>query len=132
MLITCIYIFSLTLASMIGVSILKWNRFPEKRPCWLFDHDKRYLAMKEIKLEQDWHGCSNHQYRVTVTECSTIPNTYRLEWRAHKKGELIYYARWSCRRCSEMGEECFGSKQDWKIEHEQVVPDTKKWANWSK
>jgi hypothetical protein len=50
----------------------------------------------------------------------------------HKIGEKgIYLARWVCRRCPAMTEECLGVGKDWTIEHEKLVPDVKKWANWS-
>ena len=46
-----------------------------------------------------------------------------------------FVARWVCRRCPQMGEKCLGRNgggMDWKIEHEQLVPDQKRWANWGK
>lgn len=103
------------LAVMIGLTFLKWKRRSETRPCWFFGHDKRWLAIKTV-------GC--------VSGGDGKPFACSHDHQVGDRG--IYKARWACRRCPGLGEDCLDSKQDWTIEHEGLVPDTKKWANWSR
>lgn len=103
---------------MIAVRLLIWQWRPSTRPCKWFGHDRRYVA---IRLS----AC----VRADSPEASGrgFPCDHN-----HQIGDKdITIARWVCRRCPEMKEECFGRGKDWKIDHERVVPDVKKWANWS-
>ncbi len=106
-------------ALMLALRILVWQWRPHKRPCWLFGHDKKYVALKVS-------GCvpaNSPESSGRGFPCGDEHN--------HKMGDKgIYLARWSCRRCPVLGEECLGDGQDWTIEPEQLVPDVKKWANW--
>lgn len=104
---------------MAGLKVLKWKRHPESRPCWFFGHDKRWLAIRQAGPAVP----GNTPGSVSFI-CQGI--------HVHKLGDQPYYARWACRRCPLMTEECVGCDQDWTIEHETLVPDTKKWANWSR
>lgn len=105
-------------ALMLAVQILVWQWRPHKRPCSLFGHDRKYVAIKAV-------GC------VALSDPTSNGKPFTCDHH-HKIGDKnIYSARWACRRCPMMGEECLGNKQDWTIEHERVVPDVKKWANWS-
>ena len=104
--------------AMVAVRLLVWQWRPQTRPCKWFGHDRRYVA---IRLS----AC----VRADSPEASGrgFPCSHN-----HQIGDKdITIARWVCRRCPEMKEECFGRGKDWKIEHERVVPDVKKWANWS-
>jgi len=104
--------------AMVAVRLLVWQWRPQTRPCKWFGHDRRYVA---IRLS----AC----VRADSPEASGrgFPCSHN-----HQIGDKdITIARWVCRRCPEMAEECFGRLKDWKIEHERVVPDEKKWANWS-
>lgn len=111
---------------LIGViQLLVWRRRPETRPafirealCRWFGHDKYYVAIKISDC-------------VLLTDPRSNGKPFTCG-HGHKVGEVnIYIARWACRRCPILQEECLGNKQDWKIEHERLVPDVKKWANWS-
>lgn len=104
--------------AMILVRILIWRARPQTRPCKWFGHDKKYVAIRQS-------AC------VLASSPEASGRGFPCDHN-HQIGEKgIYIARWVCRRCPEMAEECFGRFKDWKIEHERVVPDEKKWANWS-
>lgn len=101
---------------LLAVRIFVWQWSPRTRPCKLFGHDKKYVAIRTYSV-------------VALNSPNSNPLTCS---HGHKIGEKgIYEARWSCRRCPLMGEDCLGKKQDWTIEHEKLVPDVKKWTNWS-
>jgi hypothetical protein len=103
---------------MVAVRILIWQWKPNTRPCYWFGHDKRYVAVKTT-------GC------VDLTDPRSNKKPFTCG-HGHKIGdENIYVARWVCRRCPVMKEDCLGTGQDWTIEHEKLVPDVKKWTNWS-
>lgn len=105
-------------ALMLALRILIWQWRPQTRPCSWFGHDKKYVAIKTV-------GC------VALSDPTSNGKPFTCGHK-HQIGEKnIYSARWACRRCPVMGEDCLDSKQDWTIEHERVVPDVKKWANWS-
>lgn len=103
--------------TMIGLKLWVWMRFPAKRPCCIFGDDKRFVAIRESTVSEPW--------RCPACRAKEGPP-------CHKAGDRYYAARWACRRCPVMGEDYIGSHQDWTIEHEKLVPDVKKWANWSK
>lgn len=90
-----------------------------KNPCKYEGHGKRWLAIRRTgpAVPGDTPG-------TVPFICAGVHQ--------HKIGDQPYYARWACRNCPKMGEDCLGCDQDWKIEHEELVPDVKKWANWSK
>jgi hypothetical protein len=103
---------------MVAVRILIWQWKPNTRPCYWFGHDKRYVAVKTT-------GC------VDLADPRSNKKPFTCG-HGHKIGdENIYVARWVCRRCPVMKEDCLGTGQDWTIEHEKLVPDVKKWTNWS-
>jgi hypothetical protein len=103
---------------MIVIKILEWRRRPETRPCKWFGHDRKYVAIKIC-------GCV----------ASDDPNASGRGFNCahnHKIGDKgIYIVRWICTRCPEMVEECLGREKDWMIEHGKLVPNVKRWANWS-
>lgn len=117
MLVICLKVLACTVGAMIVVQFMKWKRHPETMPCWFFDHDQRFVAIREGTVSEPWR-CPACRHKEGPP--------------CHKAGARYYAARWACRRCSVMGEDYIGSHQDWKIEHEKLVPDVKKWANWSK
>lgn len=96
--------------------IRHWVQNPDDRPCLFFGHSRRWLALKTRDLKQDWN-CNDHWHNNISS--------------SHLAYVRVYIGRWVCRRCPTLGETCLGGGQDWKIEHEELVPDTKKWANWS-
>jgi hypothetical protein len=51
--------------------------------------------------------------------------------RWHFSDDRIWVTRWVCSRCGKMGQTCLGDARHsaWKIEHERLVPDEKRWAN---
>jgi hypothetical protein len=110
---------------MVVIKLLEWRRHPETRPefirlalCRWLGHAKYYVALKTTDCVSPTDPRSNGK----LFTCG----------HGHKIGEKnIYIARWACRRCPILNEECLENKQDWKIEHERLVPDVKKWANWS-
>lgn len=103
---------------MVVLKLLIWRRNPETRPCKWFGHDKKYVALA-LK------GC------VPLGGPESSGRKFPCDHK-HQIGEKdIYVARWACRRCPKMGEDCLGKDQDWTIQHEKLVPDVKKWANWS-
>jgi hypothetical protein len=103
---------------MIAVRILIWQWRPHTRPCNWFGHDKKYVAIKVS-------GC------VPLNDPTSNGRPFTCD-HGHKIGDKgIYIARWVCRRCPVMKEDCLGTGQDWTIEHEKLVPDVKKWTNWS-
>lgn len=105
-------------AGMLALRILIWQWQPHTRPCNLFGHDRKYVAIKVS-------GC------VPFRDPSSNGRSFTCD-HGHKVGDQgIYIARWVCRRCPKMEEECLGRGQDWTIEHEKLAPDVKKWANWS-
>ena len=103
---------------MVVIKLLEWRRRPETRPCKWFGHDRKYVA---IRLS----AC------VPATSPEASGRGFPCDHNHQIGDKDITIARWVCRRCPEMKEECFGRGKDWKIEHERVVPDVKKWANWS-
>jgi hypothetical protein len=105
------------LAALLGVKLIQWRR---TRPCWLYGHDRRWLAIRAAGVCKP--GESGGMW----------PANHYVEEHKHVHGDTVYIGRWACRRCPKMGETCLGADQDWTIEHEALVPDTKKWANWSK
>ena len=110
---------------MAVIKLLEWRRHPETRPefirlalCRWLGHAKYYVALKTTDC-------------VLLTDPRSNGKPFTCG-HSHKVGEKnIYIARWACRRCPILKEECLDNKQDWKIEHERLVPDVKKWANWS-
>jgi hypothetical protein len=103
---------------MAVIKLLEWRRRPETRPCKWFGHDRKYVAIKIC-------GCV----------ASNDPNASGRGFNCahnHQIGDKgIYIARWVCTRCPEMVEECLGRDKDWMIEHGKLVPNVKRWANWS-
>jgi len=103
---------------MLVIKLLEWRRRPETRPCQWFGHDRKYVA---IKIS----GCVPYD----SPESNGRPFVCG---HGHKVGDQgIYIARWICTRCPEMVEECLDNKKDWMIEHGKLVPNVKRWANWS-
>lgn len=106
---------------LIAGRLLLWQWRPSTRPCWLFGHVKKWVAIRT---------CS----AVVITDPTTDP-THEKPFDCRHRHQIgdknIYLARWACRRCPTLGEDCLDNKQDWTIEHEELVPDVKKWANWS-
>ena len=113
-----LYIALFTGLLMVVIKLLTWRRRPETRPCSWFGHDKRYVAIKT--------------YNVVALNDPTSDGKPLTCGHKHKIGDKgIYSARWACKRCPVLGEDCLGNDQDWTIRQEQLVPDVKKWANWS-
>ena len=113
----CLAIFTGLL--MVVFKLWEWRRRPETRPCKWFGHDRKYVAIRlSACVASDSPEASGRGFPCTDHN--------------HKIGDKnITIARWVCRRCPVMEEECFNKGKDWKIEHERIVPDVKKWANWS-
>lgn len=105
-------------AIMFAIRILIWQWRPHTRPCSWFGHDKKYVAIK----------CCG---AISMSDPNSNGRPFPCDHK-HKIGDQgIYIARWVCRRCPMMVEECLGTGKDWTIEHETLVPDVKKWTNWS-
>jgi hypothetical protein len=98
-----------------------------KNPCKYNGHDKRWVAIRTAKCVRGDRTYATDAERLA----SQWPENHREQQHDHPLASTVYIARWACRTCPKMGEDCIGHEQDWKIEHEQLVPDTKKWANWS-
>lgn len=109
----------LVVGAWVGLKIIGWKRNHVNRPCWFFGHDKQWLAIKTV-------GC------VSGSDPNANGEPFTCGHRHYVGEKGIYQARWSCRRCPKLGEDCLDSDQDWTIEHEELVPDVKKWTNWSK
>lgn len=104
--------------ALVLLRIWIWQTRPSTRPCKWFGHDKKYVALRTC-------GC------VASTSPEASGRGFNCDHNHQIGDKGIYIARWICRRCPEMVEECLGKSRDWKIEHERLVPDEKKWANWS-
>ena len=116
-----IFLASMVVGIVVGSLLLRWRT---SRPCWLYGHDKRYLALRTTTaMPRSPTDPSDAGFKCMQGD---FPN------HKHKAGDKnIYIVRWGCRKCPVLGEDCLDNKQDWTIEHEALVPDTKKWANWS-
>lgn len=103
---------------MIVFKLLEWRRRPETRPCKWFGHDRKYVALRTC-------GC------VASNSPEASGRGFNCDHNHQIGDKGIYIARWVCTRCPEMAEECLGRMKDWMIEHGKLVPNVKKWANWS-
>lgn len=116
-----IFLASVVIGIIVGALLLRWRT---NRPCWLYGHDKRYLALRTT-------GCVSASHPNADGRGFSCMRVY--PFHKHQDGDRnIYIVRWGCRKCPALGEDCLDNKQDWRIEHEALVPDTKKWANWSR
>ena len=79
------------------------------KPLCLVGHDKEYLALKNTTVK----------VRCTDSVCCS----------SYAHNEPAMEARWSCRRCAELGSDIL-MKGAWKVEFGKLLPDPKAWANW--
>lgn len=98
---------------VLGAALLV--RFLQKKPCWAWPHDWKYLAVA-LRI---WHPTGN---------CG------RLEHPIHTRNGRLSNAWVSvavCRKCPTHKTSCLGDYWlgAWKIENERLVPDEKALAN---
>lgn len=98
-----------------GFMFIQYIRWLLGKTCFFRHQNKRFLAM-------DYHGHKNDQgIQVPRCRCWAEPNqTYSDKHR--------FLMRWFCDSCNAMGEHCWDQTGEWKLEHGQIVPDEKRWA----
>lgn len=89
-----------------------------KRFCGLFGHDKKYVGIEDIVLDEDRNylkrACAHGN--VFLNHCRTC-------------GDSLQVARWVC-ECGVMGETYIKIGTGiFKAEFGKLVPDEKRWAN---
>lgn len=101
-------------------AVLAFIRIVWTKTCILHHRQRRYIAM-------DLHGRKNAQNIA-------IPFCYCWATAQDKLGNLLpshshrFLMRWFCDACGSMGEHCWDKRGEWKLEHGQIVPDEKRWA----
>jgi hypothetical protein len=93
-------------------------RFIQKKPCWAWGHDWKYLAVSLRTYEQSGGLCGEEGHRIHVDHQLRV--------------EKCWVSVASCRKCPATQRICQGAYNSgaWTIENERLVVDEKALANW--
>lgn len=99
-----------------------------KQPCWLVDCRRR---MKHLSIEKRyWPDGKCHRNDTSYVD--SYRHRTHLDPLHDNANLACFVTKWICTDCGKMGYYCVGDEWAgaWTIEHGQVVPDEKQWAQW--